>query len=243
MPWRCCLSASPLLQNIPTNTPQPSQKRSHTVVMLRPTREPQEDGDSPDPAEIKPNAVGTCPVPAGGGRALSGKQGWDFHPQQPLLPPQLPAVQGWVPGLVFQQHLAPALPPLFLAEDETRCSCDAGAETLEVCKDSWGREEGERKKKSGSSWRSWLPQSASQVAQLTPCLPSRPLPLIPVTSRELQVFSVGEKGCRRCPGGSRGRVQAPRLLFCRSGSAALLRGRRAFDSQLPPHSLSASFCT
>lgn len=107
--------------------------------MLRPTREPQEDRDSPDPAEITSDAVGMCPVPAGGGRAAAGKRDWVSPPAAGA--PQLPAVQGLGPdapgwGPLFQQHLAPALLPLFLAEDETRCSCDAGAETLEVCKDA-----------------------------------------------------------------------------------------------------------
>lgn len=110
--------------------------------MLRPAQEPQEDGDSFYSAKITPKAVGTCPIPAGGGRAAAGKRDW-ISPPAPSAP-QLPAVQGWDPALpgggLFSSSIwpQPAVPPFFLAEDETRRSCDAGAETLEVCMDASG---------------------------------------------------------------------------------------------------------
>lgn len=137
MLWWCCFPGP----KCPT-TSQSSQKRSHTLVVLRPTQELQEDRNSPYPAEIIPRAVGTCPVPAGGGKAAAGKQDW-ISPPAPGAP-QLPVVQGWDPALpggsLFSSGIwpQPALTPLFLAEDETSCSCGAGAEALEVCKDAWG---------------------------------------------------------------------------------------------------------
>lgn len=128
-----------------------AQKRSCARVMLGPSREPREDKHSPDPAEIAPGTVGTCPVPAGAGMAVAGKQSW-------VSPPVLPSCQrhrGWDLALLgwgghFSSlpgaHLASAL-PLSLVGDETRCSCDAGAETLEACEDA--RREGKKKKKKG----------------------------------------------------------------------------------------------
>lgn len=93
--WHCHLISCSSTNADPQSptTSQSSQKRSHTLVMLRPTREPQEDRDSPDPAEITPEAVGTYPVPAGGGSAEAGK--WDWVSPPAPGAPQLPAVRGW----------------------------------------------------------------------------------------------------------------------------------------------------
>lgn len=43
----------------------------------------------------------------------------------------------------------------------------------------------------------------------------------------------GGEGLTKLPRGSRGRVHAPRQLFCQSSSAGLFRGRRVFDLQPP----------
>lgn len=107
-----------------------------------------------------------------------------------------PGTPGWG-GPLFQQHPAPAnAAPLFLAEDETRCSCDAGEETLEVCKDAWGRGG-----KLGSSWRSWLLQSASQVAQLTPCLPTPAPAFDPSDKQGASSMLDGGEGLTKVPRG------------------------------------------
>lgn len=104
-------------------------------------------------------------------------------------------------------HLAPAL-PLSLAGDETRCSCEAGAETLEACEDTRGG-----KRSWSSSWRSWLPQSASQVAQLTP-LPPTPAPVFDLSDRQGALSMLeGGKGLMEAPWGSHGWVHMRHSSF------------------------------
>lgn len=95
-------------------------------------------------------------------------------------------------------------------------------------------------KKLGSSWRSWLLQSASLVAQLTPCLPTPAPPFDPSDKRGVSSTLDEGEGLTKVPRGSLSRVHTPRQLFCQSSSTGLSRGRHAFDLQ-PPCSLRTSF--
>lgn len=70
----------------------------------------------------------------------------------------------------------------------------------------------------GSSRRSWLPQSASLVAQLTPCLPTPAPAFDPSDKWGTSSMLDGEEGLRKVPRGSRGWVHALRQLFCQSSS-------------------------
>lgn len=165
---------------------------------------------SPDPTKRAPGTVGTCPVPAGAGRAAAVKWDWVSSPAASGAGAGTCCSLRGVTDLFSSlpgAHLALAL-PLSLAGDETRCSCEAGAETLEACEDTRGG-----KRSWSSSWRSWLPQSASQVAQLTP-LPPTPAPVFDLSDRQGALSMLeGGKGLMEAPWGSHGWVHMRHSSF------------------------------